>query len=149
MIAICSSGRQAQCGRLLAIRCVTLALTLFAQGCATIVSGRTQEIQLRSEPADVLVTAQPGGHTVTTPATLTLPRLGSGYRLRFEKPGYEPQDVRLTTSQNGWLWGNILIGGLIGLAVDYNTGAAYTLTPAEVEARLPPTQAPISADSAQ
>ena len=122
-----------------------LAATLLLQSCATAISGRTQTIRVRSDPSEARVTAQPGGQQATTPATLTLPRLESGYRLRFEKPGYAPIDIRLSTSTNGWVWGNIVIGGLIGLAVDYNTGAAYTLSPDEVEARLTPAQADSSA----
>ena len=118
-----------------------LLIAMLLPGCATIVSGRTQTIQVRSDPSDVRVTTQPGGHQITTPATLTLARLESGYRLRFEKPGYEPFDVRLKTSTNGWVWGNILIGGLLGVAIDYGTGAAYTLSPNEVEARLTPLHA--------
>lgn len=127
------------------MRASVVALAVFAQACATMISGRTQTIQLRSDPPEVRVTAQPGGHQVTTPASLTLSRLDSGYRLRFEKPGYEPFDVRLKSSTNGWVWANILLGGLIGLAVDYSTGAAYTMSPAEVEAHLTPTRAALGA----
>lgn len=133
--------------RVLGVCAGMLAGAVFVQACATIVSGRTQTIQLRSEPSEVRVTAQPGGHQVTTPASMTLPRLGSGYRLRFEKPGYAPFDVRLETSTNGWVWGNILVGGLIGLLIDYSTGAAYTLSPDEVEARLTPAQADLGANA--
>lgn len=113
---------------------VVAAMSL--QACATILTGRTQTIQVRSEPPDVLVTVQPGGYRATTPGSLTLPRLGSGYLLRFEKNGFEPVSVRLESSTNGLVWGNILIGGLIGLAVDYNTGAAYSMSPSDVQVRL-------------
>jgi hypothetical protein len=38
---------------------------------------------------------------------------------------------------NGWYFGNILFGGLIGmLAVDPSTGAMYTLKPDAVQAAL-------------
>ena len=33
----------------------------------------------------------------------------------------------------GWLFGNILIGGLIGIAIDFLTGSAYKLTPTTVD----------------
>ena len=37
---------------------------------------------------------------------------------------------------SGWVWGNILFGGIIGLIVDASTGAMYKLTPEQVEASL-------------
>lgn len=131
----------------LGIGSLIVTVALLIEACATVVSGRTQKIEIRSEPPEVLVTAQPGGHHATTPGSLTLPRLGSGYRLRFEKQGYAPLDIRLESSTNGWVWGNVLIGGLIGLMVDYTTGAAYEMSPAEVEARLTPVQAAVGARS--
>jgi hypothetical protein len=115
---------------------VACCISVLIQACATVMSGRTQTIQIRSDPAEVLVTVQPGGYHTTTPGRLTLPRLGSGYLLRFQKSGYEPVDMRLSTTTNGWVWGNVLIGGLIGIAIDYTTGAAYSLSKADVEARL-------------
>jgi len=121
-------------------------IAMLVQACATVISGKTQTLQVRSDPPEVLVTAQPGGYHVTTPGSLTLPRLSSGYLLRFEKSGYEPVDLRLASSTNGWVWGNLLIGGLIGLAIDYSTGAAYALSKGEVEARLSPLRADARSD---
>ena len=92
------------------------ALALLASACATIISGRTQDLSISSEPAGATVTAHPGSHRVTTPGILTVPRLESGYRLRFEKPGFAPVDVRIKPASNGWLWGNIVVGG--GAQVD-------------------------------
>ena len=116
------------------------ALALLASACATIISGRTQDLSISSEPAGATVTAHPGSHRVTTPGILTVPRVVSGYRLRFEKPGFAPVDVRIKPASNGWLWGNIVVGGVVGLAIDYMTGAAYTISPAEVSARLTPAE---------
>lgn len=45
-------------------------------------------------------------------------------------------EVTLVQTQNGWIWGNILVGGIIGLAIDFGTGAAYKLTPQEVNVAL-------------
>ncbi len=109
---------------------------LFAAACATIMSGGTQKIKISSTPPGATVTADPGGYRVTTPAEMALPRKDGPYRLKFEKEGYAPVEVDLTPGTNGWVWANILIGGLIGLAIDYSTGAAYTLSPETVHANL-------------
>ncbi len=50
--------------------------------------------------------------------------------------GYQPYEITLTKKSNGWVWGNIIFGGLIGLVVDASTGAMYKLTPEQVEANL-------------
>ncbi|MNN62205.1 hypothetical protein D3C81_1774870 [compost metagenome] len=72
-------------------------------------------------------------HTGNTPSTVTL-KSGSGYfsgqtyKLHFKKDGYPDKSVELDSSLSGWYWGNILIGGLIGmLIVDPLTGAMYKL----------------------
>jgi hypothetical protein len=42
----------------------------------------------------------------------------------------------LTRSVSGWVWGNIVFGGIIGLAVDAITGGLYKLSPEQVSAQL-------------
>lgn len=61
-------------------------------------------------------------------------RSGSGffgkesYTVSITKEGYEPKKVTIECRFNGWYFGNILIGGLIGmLIVDPATGAMYRL----------------------
>jgi hypothetical protein len=39
-------------------------------------------------------------------------------------------------SVSGWVWGNIVFGGLIGLAVDAIDGGLYNLTPNQVSGQL-------------
>lgn len=107
-----------------------------ASSWATIISGSTQKIAVSSTPDGTTVTATPGNFQVTTPAQLTLRRKDGPYTLRFEKAGYQPYEVWLSTGTNGWLWGNILIGDLIGIVVDLRTGAAQKLTPEQVHANL-------------
>lgn len=53
---------------------------------------------------------------------------GQTYTLHFKKDGYADKTVTLDSSLSGWYWGNILVGGLIGmLIVDPLTGAMYKL----------------------
>ncbi|MCW7540105.1 hypothetical protein OOT46_19915 [Aquabacterium sp. A7-Y] len=121
------------------------AAALILSGCASIFAGSTQAVTIASEPAGAsfVVTNRAGVqvHNGTTPATLTLSR-GAGYFksesyiVRVQKDGYEAKELTLTGSVNGWYFGNILIGGLIGmLAIDPVTGAMYSL-PSSVSATL-------------
>ncbi|WP_085714913.1 hypothetical protein [Pseudomonas sp. B28(2017)] len=72
-------------------------------------------------------------HNGSTPNTVTQPSgrgyfKGEAYTITFKKEGYADASTTLDTSMSGWYWGNILIGGLIGmLVVDPMTGAMYKL----------------------
>ncbi len=82
------------------------------------------------------ITVGPGDYQAITPANLDLERDGGSYRITISHDGYEPYSVTLTTSSNGWVWGNLLLGGLIGIVVDSSTGAGIKLSPEEVNANL-------------
>jgi hypothetical protein len=123
-----------------------VAATLTLSGCATIFGGSTQAIIIASEPdaASVTITNSAGEkvHSGNTPLTVTLKR-GAGYfrsesyKVSIEKAGFKPSEVTITGSMNGWYFGNLLVGGLIGmLAVDPVTGAMWKLSPETVKANL-------------
>jgi len=109
-------------------------LIIMIVGCATIIHGGRQKIPVRSDPSDAIVSINK--IRVNTPGVVNLSRLESMAVLRFEKEGYEPVEVTLVRTTDGWLWGNLFIGGLIGIAIDYATGAAYQLSPNEVNVTL-------------
>jgi len=122
-----------------------IALTLL-NSCASIVSKSNWPIHVSSDPAGASVTiVNRSGKVVykgTSPAQLTL-KSGAGffkkesYTVRFEFEGYATQEVPLECKVNGWYWGNILIGGLLGfIVIDPATGAMYKLETPFVDARL-------------
>jgi hypothetical protein len=96
-------------------------------GCATIVSGRTQDIAFHSVPAGADVLLNDGTKTVT-PGTLTLKRRGN-YMATFTKEPFPARPVEIQSTGNWWVLGNVLIGGFIGIIVDVVTGAAHRLVP--------------------
>jgi len=49
-----------------------------------------------------------------------------------ECPGYESQQLKLHNKAQGWVWGNILLGGPVGLIVDCVSGASDELIPKEI-----------------
>lgn len=118
---------------------ILMILTLFfvfivLTGCATVISGRTQEIGVSSSPsgAKVFVNGQEKG---ITPIALKLSRKDK-HVIKIQLEGYKPYEVVLVRKINGWVLGNILIGGLIGLAVDAITGAIYKLEPDNISVKL-------------
>lgn len=109
-----------------------LILTLV--GCATIIHGGRQNIPVKSYPSGASVSVN--RIKVVTPGVINLSRAEPAVILKFEKEGYQPVEVTLIRTTDGWIWGNLFIGGLIGIAIDYGTGAAYQLSPNEVNVTL-------------
>ena len=109
-------------------------------GCASIIHGSKQKLTFQSTPtgATVDVTDAMGvSHgTCFTPCTLDLKRKNQ-YKATLLKDGFEPVELLIDRKSDGWIWGNILLGGIIGLIVDFSNGAAYKLSPTELHATLP------------
>lgn len=103
-------------------------------GCATIIHGSKQDVGVSSSPtsANVIVDNQSMGQT---PMTATLSRKDH-HTVRIELEGYQLYETRLTRKASGWVFGNIIFGGIPGLIVDAITGGLYKLTPEQVEAEL-------------
>lgn len=114
-----------------------LALVMTLYSCATIVSKSTYPVVLETVPGDADVNiVDSKGRTVyqgKTPATVYLKAGESFFRrgryaVSFEREGYEKSVFPLDAKVDGWYFGNLVFGGLIGmLIVDPATGAMYTL----------------------
>jgi len=113
--------------------CIAFVTTLY--GCATIVHGTQTKVLLSSEPAGA--TAIVGNRKVITPATVTL-KNSESYQAIFKKDGYEDAYYNIDREMSGWVWGNVLLGGIIGLIIDNTSGGAYKLVPTEVNVMLLP-----------
>lgn len=114
-----------------------LAGMALLSGCASIVDGGPEQVQVTSKPLGAKFTVYDKAGTPvesrTTPACVTLKR-DSGYckpadyTIKFEADGYNPDELKLRARMNGWYIGNIIFGGPIGiLIVDPATGAMWTL----------------------
>ena len=105
-------------------------LLLSSTGCASIVTGGSQEISFSSTPsgANVFVDGMPRGQA---PFIVDLARNRS-HTVKFSLEGYDDAHAMLTRKINGWVWGNIIFGWLLGFIIDTATGAASELTPSAV-----------------
>ena len=111
------------------------ALGVFSlSGCASIIHGSTQALAVQSNPSGAAIAVN-GVRNAQTPATLSLDRK-SPHSLEITLDGYRPFQMQLQRGTSGWVWGNIVFGGLIGLVVDASTGAMYKLSPEQVNAQL-------------
>jgi hypothetical protein len=112
---------------------------LFTQACGTIMQGTTQQVGISSNPSNASVTINGQNHG-NTPMIIDLKRKDS-HMVRIQLDGYQPYETNLTRSTSGWVWGNIVFGGLIGLVVDSSAGGMYKLTPEQIDAEMRSSQA--------
>ena len=116
------------------------ALLVSTAGCATILGGGSnQPLSIQSTPSEATytVTSSSGIEMSSggVPATISLPRKNE-YQIDISLDGYETRTVAVTKGINGWIWGNLVIGWIVGFAVDFLTGSAYKLEPALVNVTL-------------
>jgi len=97
---------------------------VFLTGCASIISGRHQELTFTSTPDNALVTLD-GKPLGKTPLTVQVERKGKPQIVTLEKDGYKPLTFQLTSTVNGWFFGNLIFGGLFGMSTDSSTGALH------------------------
>lgn len=106
-------------------------------GCSSIISKSEYSVAINSQPdgATFEITNRDGHkvHSGVTPASVSLKSSsgyfkGESYIVALNKDGYLPKTYTLKSSVDGWYFGNIVLGGLIGmLIVDPATGAMYNL----------------------
>lgn len=118
----------------------TVIVFLFGlMGCATIFKGSSQDIGINSNPqkATVKVKSMAGVEVFsgTTPATVKLPKKKE-YIVTIDMQGYKTSTVQITQTMEGWFWGNLICGGVLGMVIDYATGAMWNLEPEQVSVSL-------------
>ncbi len=108
-----------------AILVSTLALML--GGCAAIVSGSHQEVTVNTTPAGADCSLDRDGISVGriqgAPAATTIEKTKADLKIVCNKEGYQEATYIEKSGLDGWVFGNILIGGLIGLGIDMASGS--------------------------
>lgn len=117
-------------------------------GCATLIDGTEQTVTLRTAPVGASCILQSGpaivGRIPSTPGTLLLHREKQDLGVVCQKPGWDTVVTTIPSQFTGVTFGNVIVGGLIGIVVDEATRANYRykddtmilLTPAPVGLRL-------------
>jgi Short C-terminal domain/PEGA domain len=115
---------------------LSLSLLTVVSGCATIMHGTTQDIEIRTDPAgaDILVD---GRQQFKSPALVTM-RRKDDHTVEISRQGYQKERVDIRGDMSLAVAGDFLAGGAIGYGIDAATGAQRRLVPEKVDVRLRP-----------
>ncbi len=101
---------------------------MIGSGCASITSGQNQTLSVATPncpQATCQLTNKDGVYYVSpTPGTVMVNRACAKLTVQCSKKGYDDGIIQVSSSIKTMAWGNIIFGGLIGVAVDGITGAA-------------------------
>lgn len=116
------------------------AIASLCASCATLTRGTSEQIQIVSDPPGAEARTSMG-FVCVTPCTLQVGRKDE-FTVTVSKPGYQPAEVPVTTKVNpgggAAFAGNVVVGGLVGMAADASTGAGLDHYPNPVEVELVP-----------
>lgn len=132
--------------RTIKLTSILLAATFLFSSCATIFTKSTYPLTINSNPsgADITIIDKKGKivYQGQSPAVAKL-KSSAGffskaeYSVKLSSPGYDDHIVTVGADIEGWYFGNILLGGIIGmLIVDPATGAMWTLDTSDINATL-------------
>ena len=117
--------------KVLLVLSVVLGLGLFAS-CATIIAPEGEKqipVTVNVEGYEVTVNGLPVGEA-------SLVTVHKGDIVVVTKDGYSTSSTMIQGKFNGWVLGNLILGGVIGIIVDAVTGNITKVTTPAVHAKL-------------
>ena len=106
-----------------------LIIFVILSGCASITESKNQSMSVSTgEVTGAMCTLSnsKGSYYVTSPGTVMVRNACDQLAISCTKEGYVPANPNAGTVQDkakSMAWGNIIFGGIIGIAVDRSTGA--------------------------
>jgi len=111
---------------------------LLLSGCATIINGTSQSMTVATSPPNATCAVDRMGERigmVQTPGSLRVDKSKNSLTVTCAKPGYQTASVTRSPSFSLVTLGNAIAGGVIGVGVDFATGANFKY-PEEVQMGL-------------
>lgn len=119
---------------------IPVVLLVGLSGCASIVTGGTQSLQVTTPTADganCSLSNKEGMWQVNSPGAVTVKRSKTNVEVECTKAGYRTGKAVADSGFEPWTLGNLLIGGLIGLGIDWGTGSIHKY-PSTIQVPLTP-----------
>ena len=119
-------------------------------GCASIIEGSTQEITVNTSPSDANCAIMRNGQHIAevshSPGSAVIKKTGADLTIQCTKPGYQEASVVNDSDVAAATFGNLILGGLIGVIIDAADGSIHKYDDA-VSVTLAPLRPPASAKS--
>ena len=113
--------------RLSCSHAVIAILLIGLSGCASIVDGTSERISVNTNPSGATCTFVRNNESIgwvrPTPNTIMVEKTKYDIVIKCNKPGYGEATYLSKSGIDNWVFGNILIGGLIGWGIDSATGS--------------------------
>ena len=133
---------------------LSLTTAVLLSSCASIVSKSSYPVHIRTNPAGatVSITDKKGKEVYKgqSPATVTL-KSGAGffskaeYQVKLSSPSFADKVIPINYKLNGWYFGNLLFGGIVGmLIIDPATGAMWRIQDPVIDEQLVKATASVS-----
>ena len=117
-------------------RVVAIFTIALLSGCASITGSKTQPLSITAvcegkmvQTASCTLANDKGVSYVTTPGSAMIQKSSADLSVSCTKDGRNSMPTIVSSSSNSGIWGNILLGGPIGAAVDASTGAGFDYPP--------------------
>lgn len=131
------------------LRLVLLASCVALASCATITRGTRTAFVVETVPSGAQVRLSTGQECSSTPCTFPQISREAEFSVTVSKPGYRTTthavSHRTAGAGSAGMAGNVLVGGLIGAAIDANSGATQDLVPNPLVVHLELEATPVSA----
>jgi len=126
-------------------------VAISVSGCGTIIQGTTQDIAITSSPSgarcDLDRNSERVATVAATPARAHVDKAWNNIAVTCTKRGYQTASANLESGPSIGLFGNLLIGGVIGVGIDVATGGAYKY-PSSADLQFVPLQGDAAAQVA-
>lgn len=129
-----------------------LAAFALVSACATITRGTTEAFVIETEPGGA--TAKTSLGTMCEPTPCVIPKVSreAEFTVTIEKEGYKTATYNITHETAGGggaaMAGNVILGGVIGAAIDGNNGATQQLVPNPLKVTLEKADPVVAAEPA-
>lgn len=109
---------------------IIIILTSMLSGCATIIKGKTQNINIMTsdgENAQATVFSKTGMMDTELPRYVSVHKSSQDVTIRVKEDECHKETIAVAPSKiEPWFWGNIISGGVFGSSTDYSTGAMWS-----------------------
>lgn len=110
-----------------------LLLMALVSGCASVTGSTTQNVSVQTRetvggdlPGAVCeLSNSKGKWFVTTPGSVMIHRSNDDMQILCNKAGYETGRTSVISNTKAEMFGNIILGGVIGAVIDHNSGSGY------------------------